>query len=79
MISADLEKTGDKSVQLVRGSFLSKYFLQNPYFLCLGIAISSTLVQGQLHLQLSLISMYARLSTNKYKLRNKTDVLGFRD
>ena len=32
-ISADLEKkTGDKSVQLVRGSFLLKYFLQNPYF-----------------------------------------------
>ena len=26
------KKTGDKSVQLVRGSFLSKYFLQNPYF-----------------------------------------------
>ena len=24
--------TGDKSVQLVRNSFLSKYFLQNPYF-----------------------------------------------
>ena len=26
------KKTGDKSVQLVRGSFISKYFLQNPYF-----------------------------------------------
>ena len=26
------KKTGDKSVQLVRGSFLSMYFLQNPYF-----------------------------------------------
>ena len=25
------KKSGDKSVQLVRGSFLSKYFLQNPY------------------------------------------------
>ena len=31
-ISTDLEKKGDKSVQLVRRSFLSKYFLQNPYF-----------------------------------------------
>ena len=28
------KKTGDKSVQLVRGSFLSKYFLQNSYFKC---------------------------------------------
>ena len=26
------KKTGDKSSQLVRGSFLSKYFLQNAYF-----------------------------------------------
>ena len=26
------KKTRDKSVQLVRGSFLSKFFLQNPYF-----------------------------------------------
>ena len=26
------KKMGDKSVQLVKGSFLSKYFLQNPYF-----------------------------------------------
>ena len=26
------KKPGDKSVQLVRGLFLSKYFLQNPYF-----------------------------------------------
>ena len=26
------KKTGDTSVQLVRGSFLLKYFLQNPYF-----------------------------------------------
>ena len=25
-------RQGGKSVQLVRGSFLSKYFLQNPYF-----------------------------------------------
>ena len=26
------DQLGDKSVQLVRGSFLPKYFLQNPYF-----------------------------------------------
>ena len=26
------KKTGNKSVQLVGGSFLLKYFLQNPYF-----------------------------------------------
>ena len=26
------KKTENKSVQLVRGSFLLKYFLQNPYF-----------------------------------------------
>ena len=31
-ISAGLEKKWAKSVQLVRGSFLLKYFLQNPYF-----------------------------------------------
>ena len=31
-ISADLDKTGDKSVQLVRGSFLPNNFLQNHYF-----------------------------------------------
>ena len=30
--SADLEKYGGKSVQLVRGSFFRKYFLWNPYF-----------------------------------------------
>ena len=26
------KKTGEKSVQLVRGSFFRKYFLWNPYF-----------------------------------------------
>ena len=30
------KKTEDISVQLVRGSFLSKYFLQNPYFIDYG-------------------------------------------
>ena len=28
------KKTGEKSVQLVRGSFFRKYFLWNPYFSC---------------------------------------------
>ena len=27
------KKTGEKSVQLVRGSFFRKYFLWNPYFI----------------------------------------------
>ena len=36
----------DKSVQLDRGSFLSKYFLQNPYF-SPGFEISGTRFESE--------------------------------
>ena len=52
--SADLEKTGEKSVQLARGSFFRKYFLWNPYF---SFLLRNYIMENRTSLGTDLISM----------------------